>query len=62
MLDAIVLELRAGWQWRMIVRDLLPWDAASGWYRASIAEGPWDRVHDALRDQIRICQGRDVAR
>lgn len=42
-------------------RDLLPWDAAYRWYRAWIADGTWDRVHDALRDQVRIADGRDPA-
>ena len=61
VLDAIFFVLRSGCQWRMIPRDLLPWDAAYRWYRAWIADGTWDRVHDALRDQVRIRQGRDPA-
>ena len=61
VLDAIFFVLRSGCQWRMIPRDLLPWDAACRWYRAWIADGTWDRVHDALRDQVRIRQGRDPA-
>ncbi|MBB6000001.1 transposase [Streptomonospora salina] len=28
VLDAILFVLRSGCQWRMIPRDLLPWDAA----------------------------------
>jgi transposase len=43
----------------MIPRDLLPWDAAYRWYRAWAADGTWDRVHDALRGQVRIADGRD---
>jgi transposase len=39
--------------------NLLPWDAAYRWYRAWTADGTWDRVHDALRDQVRIAGGRD---
>jgi DDE superfamily endonuclease/Putative transposase of IS4/5 family (DUF4096) len=39
VLDAIFFVLRSGCQWRMIPRDLLPWDAAYRWYRAWIADG-----------------------
>jgi transposase len=61
VLDAIFFVLRSGCQWRMIPRDLLPWDAAYRWYRAWTADGTWDRIHDALRGQVRIGQGRDPA-
>lgn len=61
VLDGIFFVLRSGCQWRMIPRDLLPWDAAYRWYRAWTADGTWDRVHDALRDQVRIAGGRDPA-
>jgi transposase len=61
VLDGIFFVLRSGCQWRMIPRDLLPWDAAYRWYRAWTADGTWDRIHDALRDQVRIAGGRDPA-
>lgn len=61
VLDAILFVVRSGCQWRMIPRDLLPWDAAYRWYRAWIVDGTWDRVHDALRDQVRVAAGRDPA-
>ena len=61
VLDAIFFVLRSGCQWRMIPRDLLPWDAAYRWYRAWAADGTWDRVHDALRGQVRAADGRDPA-
>lgn len=43
----------------MIPRDLLPWDAAYRWYATWHRDGTWDRIHDALRDQVRIAGGRD---
>jgi transposase len=60
VLDAIWFVLRSGCQWRMIPHDLLPWDAAYRWYRAWIADGTWDRVHDALREQVRVQAGRQA--
>lgn len=61
VLDAIFFVLRSGCQWRMIPRDLLPWDAAYRWYRHWIATGVWDRIHDALREQVRLADGRESA-
>ena len=60
VLDAIFFVLRSGCQWRMIPHDLLPWDAAYRWYRIWSTNGTIDRVHDALRDRIRINAGRDA--
>ncbi|MPZ83073.1 MAG: IS5 family transposase [Actinophytocola sp.] len=59
VLDAIFFVLGSGCQWRMIPRDLLPWDAAYRWYRTWTTDGVWDRVHDAVRDQVRVAAGRD---
>jgi transposase len=59
VLDGIFFVLRSGCQWRMIPRDLLPWDAAYRWYRAWIADDTFDRIHDTLRDQVRGAAGRD---
>lgn len=58
VLDAIFFVLRSGCQWRMIPRDLLPWDAAYRWYATWSVDGTLDRVHDALREQVRIQAGR----
>jgi transposase len=59
VLDGILFVLRSGCQWRMIPHDLLPWDAAYRWYRTWVQDGTWDRIHDALRAQVRISEGRD---
>jgi transposase len=48
LLDATFFVLQSGCQWRMIPRDLLPWDAACRWYRHRRRDGTWDRVHDTL--------------
>ena len=43
----------------MIPHDLAPWTTAYQWFRAWTADGTWARVHDTLRDQVRIDDGRD---
>jgi transposase len=60
VLDGIFYVLRSGCQWRMIPRDLLPWDAAYRWYRTWSANGTLDRIHDTLRDRVRITAGREA--
>ncbi|SDD85075.1 IS5 family transposase [Streptomyces prasinopilosus] len=59
VLDSIFYVLRSGCQWRMLPRDLMPWDAAHRWFTKWRRDGTWDRIHDALRRQVRIGAGRD---
>jgi transposase len=59
VLDAIFYLLRSGCQWRMIPHDLVPWWVAYRWYRTWTGDGTWDKVHDALRAQVRAAAGRD---
>jgi transposase len=59
VLDSIFYVLRSGCQWRMLPRDLIPWDAAHRWFVTWRKDGTWDRIHDELRRQVRITAGRD---
>lgn len=59
ILDSIFYVLRSGCQWRMLPRDLMPWDAAHRWFTKWRKDGIWDHVHDALRRQVREAAGRD---
>jgi transposase len=58
--DSILYVLVSGCAWRLVPHDLVPWDVAYRWFRAWAADGTWDRVHDALRDRVRLDGGRDV--
>jgi transposase len=58
-LDSVFYVLRSGCQWRMLPRDLMPWDAAHRWFTKWRRDGTWDRVHDELRRRVRIGAGRD---
>ncbi|GJF35072.1 hypothetical protein KNE206_77720 [Kitasatospora sp. NE20-6] len=51
--------LVGGCAWRLVPHDLVPWDVAYRWFRAWTADGTWDRVHDTLRDRVRVADGRD---
>lgn len=57
MLDSIFYVLRSGCRWRMLPRDLLPWDAAHRWFTKWRRDGSWDRIHDEPRRRLRIGAG-----
>jgi len=59
VLDSIFYVLRSGCQWRMLPRDLMPWDAAHRWFTKWRKDGTWDSIHDTLRRQVRQAAGRD---
>jgi transposase len=59
VVDTILYVLVSGCAWRMIPHDLAPWTTAYQWFRAWTADGTWAHVHDTLRDQVRIADGRD---
>src|SRR4051794_26035024 len=59
IIDTISYVLVSGCAWRLVPHDLAPWSIAYQWFRAWAADGTWDRVHDLLRDRVRIVDGRD---
>lgn len=60
VIDTILYVLRTGTAWRHVPHDLAPWDVAYRWFRCWSADSTWNRVHDQLRDQVRITEGRDL--
>ena len=61
VVNAIRYVLRTGCAWRMLPHDLPPWRTAFHYFRTWRRDGTWERVHAALRDQVRIAEGRDVS-
>jgi transposase len=59
IIDTISYVLVSGCAWRLAPHDLAPWSIAYQWFRAWTADGTWDRVHEVLRDRVRIADGRD---
>ncbi|WP_425338597.1 IS5 family transposase [Kitasatospora phosalacinea] len=57
--DTVLYALVGGCAWRLVPHDLAPWDAAYRRFRAWSADGTWGRVHDALREKVRVAGGRD---
>src|SRR5215207_1445910 len=57
VVNAIFYHLRAGGGWRMLPHDLPNWNTVYGLFRDWRLAGVWDRVHAALREEVRIEAG-----
>ena len=59
VLNAIFYVLRGGTPWRMLPHDLPPWKTVYHYFRAWRMEGVWEEINEALREQVRVRQGRE---
>lgn len=59
ILNAILYLVRTGCQWRMLPKDFPPWSTVHTWYRRWCRDGTWERLNEALRQQVRRRAGRD---
>ena len=58
IMNGILYVLRTGCQWRLLPHDLPPWGTVYTYYRNWRLEGAWQRIHDALHQQLREAAGR----
>ncbi len=61
MVNAILSVDRNGTTWRALPHDLPPWRTVSHDFRTWRLDGTWDRIHDALRDAVRVQAGRELS-
>jgi putative transposase len=59
IVDAIRYIARNGATWRALPHDFPPWRTVYHYFRAWRRDGTWERLHDALRDEVRTRAGRD---
>jgi transposase len=59
ILDAIFYLTRGGIAWRQLPREFPPYQTVYGFFRRWAKAGLWQRIHDALRDLVRLYEGRD---
>ncbi len=52
-MNAVVDHVRAGGAWRLLPHDFPPWQSVYGRFRRWQLDGTWERVHDALRGEVR---------
>jgi putative transposase len=53
VVNAILYFVRTGCQWRNIPHEFPPWGTVHYYYRRWRLDGTWQKVHDALREQVR---------
>jgi putative transposase len=61
VLDAIFYQARSGCQWDMLPHDFPPKSTVFDYFKQWRDDGTWQRVLDALRQQVRRAAGRDPA-
>lgn len=59
ILDAVFYLVAEGCRWRGLPKDFPPWQTVYGFFARWRDDGTWARVHDTLRDQVRLLEGRD---
>lgn len=59
-MDAILYVSRSGCSWRRLPRDVPPWETVYWYFKRWCDDGTVTRVHDALREQVRLAEGRDA--
>ena len=61
MVDPMRYVRRTGCPWRALPHDFPVWQTVYHDFRVWRLDGTWERVHEALRDQVRIAVGREVS-
>lgn len=58
IVNALMYFARSGCQWRMLPREFGPWPTVHHYYRLWRRSGVLQEIRDALRQQVRIQDGR----
>jgi putative transposase len=58
IINAILYQARNGCVWRALPHDLPPYRIVFHYFRAWQRDGTWDRIHDALRERVRVAAGK----
>jgi transposase len=61
LVNAMLSVLRNGISWRAMPHDFPPWRTVSHDFRAWERDGTWERIHETVRDQVRVAAGRQVS-
>ena len=58
VVNAIMYVVRTGCSWRQLPHDFPPWETVYRYFRRFQRDGTWEKIHDRLRSQVRIKNGR----
>lgn len=59
VINAIFYLDRTGGQWRALPHEFPPWSTVWSYFRRWRNDGTWARIHQALRERVRVKQGRE---
>jgi putative transposase len=59
--NAILYLMRGGMAWRLLPHDFPGWSTVYHYFRCFRKNGTWQRIHDALRDEVRSEAGREAS-
>ncbi len=59
IIDAILYVTRTGCQWRMVPKDMPPWQTVYGYFWRWTKSGLWNQINAALVRHVRQKHGRD---
>lgn len=59
VINAIFYLDRTGGQWRALPHDFPRWSTVWSYFRRWRNDGTWERIHTALRERVRVKQGRE---
>ena len=60
IVNAILYVTRTGCQWRMMPKDLPPWQTVYGYFRRWKKNGVWERINEELVRTVRVKNGRQA--
>lgn len=58
VVNGLMYFARAGCAWRMLPREFGPWPTVHHYYRTWRRDGTLQKLHDALRQKVRMQSGR----
>lgn len=58
VMNGILYLVRTGCSWRQLPHDFPPWGTVHWYYRCFRLGGTWERIHEALRNKVRLAAGR----
>ena len=62
VLAGILYIVRSGCGWRMMPHDLPPWRLCYYYFMTWRKAGRWQKIHDSLRDAVRLKSGKKKPR
>jgi putative transposase len=60
VVNAVLYVLRNGIVWRALPHDFPPWPTVYWYFRQWRLDGTWDAIHAALREEVRLADGREA--